>query len=91
MGDGKCGAKHYGGIDEQKMNQVVETLRENGNTVSGGNPYTVDTGQFGIKLKGTWDEGGQSLTVIVTDKAMLVPCGKIWDKIDPLLRKLASS
>ena len=88
MADGKCGAHHYANIDQSKIDKMLAALREEGATITGNNPWDVDTHNHGIKLQGTWNQGTSTLTIIVTAKGFLVPCYKIWDNIDPLINNL---
>ncbi|ABR55518.1 conserved hypothetical protein [Methanococcus vannielii SB] len=87
MEDGKCGIHEYSGITEPKIEVMMKTLKEHNIAVSGNNPWVIDPNQHGIKLKAEWD-GNSVLRVIVTDKSFYVPCSKIWDEIDPLLKKI---
>ncbi|MCP4217424.1 MAG: hypothetical protein GY765_22465 [bacterium] len=88
MSDGKCGAHHYGNIDQEKVDVIIEQLKQHGAKLTGNNPWDVDTGKYGIKLQGTWDKATSTLTIIVTDKDWFVPCSKIWDYIDPLIHHI---
>ncbi len=88
--DGKCGKHCYPQIDKVKIDKILEALKENGCTVTGSNPWNVDTHKHGIKLQGTWDEKTSTLCIIVTDKDWYVPCSKIWDYIDPLIHNVQS-
>ena len=84
-----CGEHHYGNITKPKIDQIIDQLKKNGATVSGNNPWDVDTHNHGIKLQGTWDESSSTLTIIVTAKNFYVPCSKIWDTIDPLINHIS--
>lgn len=88
MGDGKCGKHEYSNINQQKVDLMIKELNEHGISVSGNNPWTIDPKQYGIKLQATWDQGSSKLYIIVTDKSFLVPCSKIWEKIDPLMKHI---
>lgn len=89
MSDGKCGAHHYANITKEKIDKMLAVLREQGYKVTGDNPWTIDTNNHGVVLKGTWNESNSTLTVIVTDKNWYVPCSKIWEAIDPLINGLS--
>lgn len=86
MSDGKCGTHTYPNIDQVRINAILAALRQSGSTVTGNNPWNVDTHNHGVKLQGSWNQGTSVLSIIVTDKAWYVPCSKIWDTIDPLIR-----
>jgi hypothetical protein len=83
--EGKCGVRNYPNITQQKVDLMLAEMRRQGMTVTGSNPWDVDTKQHGVKLRGAWNGGTRTLSVIVTDKAWYVPCGKIWEKIDGLM------
>jgi hypothetical protein len=82
---GKCGVHNYPSITQAKVDLMIAEMRRQGMTVTGANPWDVDTKQHSVKLRGTWDSGKQILSVIVTDKDWYVPCGEIWTKIDSLM------
>lgn len=83
-----CGTHRYGNIDQQKITLIISELKTHGCSVSGNNPWAVDTHQHGIKLKGQWDRSTSTLSVSVTDKGWYVPCSKIWDYIDPMIHHI---
>lgn len=89
MSTGKCGVQRYGNITQAKIDKILEALEDNGSTITGDNPWTVNTNKFGVKLKGTWDEASQTLTIIVTAKDFFVPCSQIWDTVDPLVNHIS--
>ena len=90
MSNGKCGLQRYANISEAKINKILDALRDNGSTVTGSNPWTVNTNKFGVRLQGTWDSSSQTLSIIVTGKDFFVPCSQIWDTIDPLVNHISS-
>ncbi len=90
MSNGKCGVHHYANISQAKIDKILQALKDNGSTVSGNNPWDVNTNKFGIKLQGSWNASSQVLSIIVTDKDFFVPCSKIWDTIDPLINHISS-
>ena len=86
--DGECGRRSYDGITQAKVDAIIRALRENGATVSGNNPWDVDTKNHGVKLRGTWSAADERLSLIVTGKNFYVPCGRIWREIDELMEEL---
>jgi len=81
--------KTYGGITQSKIDTMLKELVKNGATVSGQSPaWTVDTHQYGIKLKGEWNAAESSLKVTLLDKGFYVPEKKVWQKMDELMGKL---
>ena len=86
----KCGTHYYGNITEEKIEKILNALKENGATVTGDNPWDVDTHKYGVKLRGTWDRNSSTLSVIVTHKNFYVPCSKIWDTIDSLINHISA-
>ena len=83
-----CGTRVYPNIDERKKNLMLAKLRESGATVTGNNPYDVDTHKHGVKLHGSWNGDRNEMTVQVTGKNFYVPCSKIWGTIDELIGQL---
>lgn len=90
MSDGKCGVHSYANITQDKINKMLAELKQQGFSVTGSNPWTINTNKYSVVLQGTWVELTSTLSVIVTDKSFLVPCSKIWDTIDPLINGLSN-
>jgi hypothetical protein len=82
---GNCGTHSYGNIDQTKIDAIITQLKSNGATVSGNNPWDVDTRNHGVKLQGAWSKKTSKLSVAVIDRNWYVPCTKIWDTVDPLI------
>ena len=53
----KCGARDYPGITQRKIDLMIAELRRQGMTVTGANPWHVDTKQHGFKVDGRWTGG----------------------------------
>ena len=64
MRSGKCGVQTYPNITQQKMNFILNALSNDGATVTGSNPWFVDTHKFGVRLEGNWNEDTHILTII---------------------------
>lgn len=88
MSDGKCGVHTYSNINQARIDGILAALRSSGSTVTGNNPWNVDTHNHGVKLQGSWNAGTSVLSIIVTDKDWYVPCSKIWSTIDPLINHI---
>jgi hypothetical protein len=89
MANGLCGEHHYANITQAKIDAIMDALKKNGATITGNNPWDVDTHNNGVKLRGTWNSANLTLSIIVTDKNWYVPCSKIWDTIDPLINHIS--
>lgn len=87
---GKCGAHHYPNFTKDKVELLLTKLREHF-TVQGGNPWTVDVGQGGVVLEGSWDSKESILTIIVKEKWLVTPCSRIWDEIDPIIGSISGT
>lgn len=89
-----CEARTYEGVDKPHAAMLLDGLKAQGATVTGNNPYDVDTHKQGVKLRATYNEPAQKLTVEVTDRPS-VPfvdvCAKVWDQIDPAIQKVLST
>lgn len=88
---GGCGAKMYYAVTVDRMNKILQQLVDEGATITGNNPWSVDTHNHGVELKGTWYKAAQQLYVEVTDTGTLVPCDLVWTKLDSLLSGLGVS
>ena len=81
----------YGNIDRHKVDFMLTSLRQSGATVSGDNPWEVDTHQSGIRLMGQLDEGASILEITLVDRDWYVPCSMVWQKLDELVRDLQAT
>jgi hypothetical protein len=89
MANGLCGEHHYANITQAKIDAIMDALKKNGATITGNNLWDVDTHNHGVKLRGTWNSTMLTLTIMVTNKNIYVPCSKIWDAIDPLINHIS--
>lgn len=85
-----CGTRSYPNITQAKVEAMIKALRDNGATVTGNNPYDVDTHRHGVKLRASRNATNNVLTVEVTAKAWFVPCGRIWSEIEKYLPHVSS-
>lgn len=75
---GGCGSRTYSNVGANTIQAIIAGLQQGGATVTGNNPWTIDTHQSSVMLRGTWDANAQTITVEVTDSAFWAPCGSIW-------------
>jgi hypothetical protein len=63
--------------------------------ITGDNPWDIDTRQYNVKLRASWDQRAQVLKLIVTAGQGgyfgLVACNAIWEKIDTLMKGIIGS
>ncbi len=85
---GECGTHHYGNMTRQKVDAIIMELQDHGATVTGDNPWDVDTNQYSVKLRREWSEPTSTLAVTVTSKDWYVPCQKVWERIDELMHHI---
>lgn len=88
LGVGECEVKTYPNITAQAKDELLSKLNAEGMTVSGDNPWNIDTGEHGVKLRAVWDFRSNSLKVIVTSKLFYVPCIEVWKRIDPKVTEI---
>lgn len=87
LGVGQCGVRPYEGVTEAAKNKLLAKLDAEGMTVTGDNPWNIDTKTYGVKLRAVWDPKAQRLKLIVTTgKNFIVTCDAIWERIDPKIR-----
>jgi hypothetical protein len=86
LGVGQCGARSYPRVTPQIKDAILAKLHAEGMTVTGDNPWDVDTKLAGVKLHAVWDPKAQVLRLIVTASAFYASCEMIWERIDPKLR-----
>ena len=96
LGLGQCGARTYRRITAQVKDALLVKLRAEGMTVSGNNPWNIDTQQYGVRLRAVWDPRAALVKLIVTTGkgTQVIPfvkevtCQDIWDKIDPIMKEV---
>lgn len=90
LGVGQCDVHTYPRMTEGTKNALLDKLHGAGMTVTGDNPWSIDTHEHDVKLRAVWDPQAQILRLIVTSSAWYVPCAKIWEKIDPILKVITT-
>jgi hypothetical protein len=86
--DNVCGTRVYNNITQAKINKMIQSLQDAGATVSGTNPWNINTNKYSITLNASWNPSTLQLSVIVTGKAWYVSCSQIWNTIDNLINGL---
>jgi hypothetical protein len=88
FGAGQCGVRLYSGVTSQKKDTLLAKLHGEGMTVTGDNPWDIDTHTAEVKLRAAWDSKMLVLKLIVASSAIYAPCSVIWDWIEPKLREV---
>lgn len=96
LGIGQCGVRPYPGVTEQVKDTLLAKLRAEGMAVTGDNPWNIDTGTYGVKLRAIWDWRVNEVKLIVTagKGTEVIPflkdvtCQDIWDKIEPIMKEV---
>jgi hypothetical protein len=92
LGVGQCGVRTYAHVTLPIRDALLAKLHGEGMTVTGDNPWDIETHKYSVKLRAVWDPQKQVLKLIVTSGeggyAGLVTCSAIWEKIDPILREV---
>jgi hypothetical protein len=96
FGVGQCGARPYPGVTARVRDTLLAKLHEKGMTVTGNNPWVIETHEYGVRLRAVWDPKTLLLKLIVTAGKgspaawglHTVTCEDIWDKIDPILKEV---
>jgi hypothetical protein len=92
LGIGQCGLRTFKSVTAQVKDALLGRLHAEGMTVTGSNPWNIDTGQYDVKLRAVWDPAAQVLRLIVTAGKDgyfgLVTCTEIWKKIDPIMKEV---
>jgi pyruvate/2-oxoglutarate dehydrogenase complex dihydrolipoamide acyltransferase (E2) component len=88
LGVGECGIRSYARVTARVKDQLLAKLHGEGMTVTGDNPWNIDTHQAEVKLRAVWDSKAQVLKLIVASSSVLAPCSVIWDRIEPKLREV---
>lgn len=92
LGVGQCGVRSYAHVTTQAKDALLARLHGDGMTVTGENPWDIDTHNHDVKLRALWDPSTLELKLIVTSGEGgvfgLVTCSAIWERIDPVLREV---
>jgi hypothetical protein len=91
LGVGQCGVRSYSGVTPQIREALLEKLHAEGMTVTGSDPWDIDTQLAGVKLRAVWDPATQILKLVVTASSFLAPCAVIWERIDKVLQGIIGS
>jgi hypothetical protein len=90
LGVGQCGVRSFSRVTQPITTALLSKLHAEGMTVTGDNPWNIETHQYDVKLRAVWDPGSQVLKLIVTagkgGYLGLVTCDEIWKKIDPIMK-----
>jgi hypothetical protein len=81
-----CGTRIFENVDKSSVDAILKGLIDHGSTVTGTNPWEVDTRNHGVQLRGEWNEEAARLAITVTDADWYVPSTKIWRNIESLMR-----
>jgi len=96
LGVGECDLRTYQGVNSQARDALIARLNAEGMRVTGSNPYDIDTGEHGVKLRAVWDFRSNELKLIVSARGdflpfVPVPCNEIWKRIDPKMKEIVGS
>jgi hypothetical protein len=80
-----CETRYYTNIFRHEVDTILKELQKNCATITGDNPWYVDTLQAGVKLKGEWIEKTLILSITITNSDWYVPSSTIWAKIGDLM------
>ncbi len=94
LGIGQCGVRSFTRVTARVKEALLAKLHAEGMTVTGDNPWNIDTHQYGVRLRAVWDPKASALKLIVTmgkgtevfGGLHHVTCEDIWDKIDPIMK-----
>ncbi len=95
LGVGQCDVRTYARVTPRVRDALLSKLHGEGMTVTGDNPWDVDTHVHDVKLRAVWDPRDQVLKLIVTAGAGgwtggLV-CAAVWDRIDPIMKEVTAA
>jgi hypothetical protein len=76
--------KTYGPFTEGQAQAMLAKVKSQGMTVTGNNPWHVDTNTHGVKFDASYD--GTSITIKITGANFYVSNAKVWDKLDPMMQ-----
>ena len=68
-------------VDRDRLNAFRGKMKKLGVEVPAGDDVEVKA-PFGIKMRATYDEAVQTLTLEILDKPLFVPESQIWNMVD---------
>ncbi len=78
------GQKIYGPYQASTLQHLLQQLPAAGMSVSGGNPYVIDTHSHGVTLQAQANGDG-TVSIVITGKNFYVSQGQVWSKLDDLM------
>jgi len=85
---GGCDKETYQNVTRKVVDCLVKTAEKYG--VHPALPKG-DIDSHGFKAHYEWDEAASTLTVLVSDKPLIPPCGIIRDKLHDVIKKCGGS
>lgn len=79
---GGCDSVTYNNVTQDVLNCLRKRLDKAGIKIPAGNEGEIEG--YGVKGHFKWD-GASKLTLTITDKPLIIPCGTIMDKINDAL------
>jgi hypothetical protein len=97
LGVGECGVRSYAGVTASVKDHLLTKLHDEGMTVTGDNPWNIETHKYGVTLRAVWDPRAQEVKLIATAGKggavdpfglLHVTCEDIWKRIDPIMKEV---
>lgn len=92
LGVGQCGVRSFSNVTAQVRDALIARLHTEGMTVTGTNPWNIETHKYDVKLRAAWNPQTRVLKLIVTagkgGLLGLVTCDEIWKRIDPIMKEV---
>lgn len=90
LGVGQCDVRSYPHATPQIRDTLLAKLHAEGMTVTGDNPWDIDTHQSDVKLRAAWNPKTQTLKLIVLDGTGGLPfiCDEVWKRLEPKLKEI---
>src|ERR1700690_2009335 len=79
------GTREYGDIGKTRIDMMLAEAILRGATITGSNPWDIDTRLHGAVLRVRWDEYKMTLAISVVDINWYVPSETAWNTIDNML------
>lgn len=90
LGVGQCDVRTYPRVTPQIRDTLLAKLHAEGMTVTGDNPWDIDTHQSDVKLRAAWNPKAQTLKLIVLEGTggFGFICDKVWEQLEPRLKSI---
>lgn len=76
--------KEFGGVTREKLDNLKQTMRNNGMTPPDGDSGVVEA--MGVKVSLAYNAANQNLKICIIERPAFVPAAMVWAQIENSLK-----